>query len=106
MRSLRENIYRKTSKGALDMRVHSQTIAQRPQVGVTMDVGGVDWFHRVCQWFRSASHRQIEIGPVSPYGTWDAQRERFQPMRADGAVDALVSQKGVVWAERLYNASL
>ncbi len=87
------------------MRAHSQTIAQRPQGGVTMDVGGVDWFRRVCQWFKSAAQRQREIGPVSPYGTWDAQRERFQPMRADGALDVFVSQKGVVWAERLYNAS-
>jgi hypothetical protein len=101
-----ENFYRNAYKGVLDMRAHSQTIAQRPQVGVTMDVGGVEWFRRVCQWFKSATQRPRQIGPVSPYGTWDAQRERFLPMRADGALDAFVSQKGVMWAERLYNASL
>jgi hypothetical protein len=69
-----------------------------------MDIGGVDWLQRLYQWFRSVTHRQREIGPVSPYGTWDAQGEHFRPIRADSAVDLVASQNGVAWAERIYSA--
>jgi hypothetical protein len=88
------------------MRAHSETIAQRPRVGVSMDVGGVDWFHRLCQWFRSITQTQRQIGPVSLYRTWDAERERFRPMRAEAAADLLASQHGAVWLERIYSAHL
>jgi hypothetical protein len=88
------------------MRAHSQTMDQRSHVGVTLDVGGLDWFHRLYQWFRTFAHSPRAIAPVSTGGTWDAQRERFKPMRADSAADIVASQNGVGWAERIYSASI
>jgi hypothetical protein len=41
---------------------------------------------------------------VSPYGTWDARRERFQQMRADAAVDLVATRSGVSWSTKIYSA--
>jgi len=76
------------------MRAHGQTINHRTQVGVGMDVGGLDWFQRVCQWFRSFTPRSREIGTVSRYGTWDATREQFQPLKAEAAMDIEAARNG------------
>jgi hypothetical protein len=88
------------------MRAHSQTIEQRPQVRLTVEVGGLDWFHRLCRWFRALTHSPREIAPVSGYGIWDARRERFQQMRAEAAVDIVAAQSGALWAEKIYGASI
>lgn len=88
------------------MRAHSQTIAPRPQVGVTMDVGGLDWFQRLCEWFSGRLHGPRKIASVSAYGTWDAERERFRQMRADAAADIVAAQNGTVWTEQIYSASI
>jgi hypothetical protein len=88
------------------MRVHSQAMDRRSQVGVSIDVGGLDWFYRLYQWFRTFTHSPRASAPACPNGTWDAQRERFRPMHADSAVDMVVAQSGVAWAERIYSASV
>ena len=88
------------------MRAHSQTIDQRPQMGVPVAVGGLDWLHRLYQWFMGLSRNSREILPVSPYGTWDPQRERFHPFRADAALDIVISYRGTTWSTQLYNSSL
>ncbi|HSF30717.1 MAG TPA: hypothetical protein VLK82_09645 [Candidatus Tectomicrobia bacterium] len=88
------------------MRAHSQTIDRRPQVGVTVNVGGLDWFHRLRQWFGARTQRQRKIGPVSPYGTWDAQRERFQPMRAEAAADIIAARTSLSCSTRIYAAEI
>ncbi|MDQ3828650.1 MAG: hypothetical protein M3361_04935 [Candidatus Tectomicrobia bacterium] len=71
-----------------------------------MDVGGLDWFQRVCQWFRSFTPRSREIGPVSRYGTWDATREQFQPLKAEAAMDIEAARNGASWASKVYTASV
>ena len=88
------------------MRAHSQTIDHRPQMGVPAEVGGLDWLHRLYQWFQSLTRSPREIPPVSPYGTWEPERERFQPFRADAALDIVISQRGTSWSTQLYNSSL
>jgi hypothetical protein len=88
------------------MRTHTQTIDQKPQIGVTVDVGGLEWFHRVCQWFKSITPRQREIGLVSPYGTWDGQRERFQPMLAEASVDIVAARSDIPWSVKIYSTSI
>jgi hypothetical protein len=88
------------------MRAHSQTINHRTQVGVGMDVGGLDWFQRVCQWLRSFTPRSREIGAVSRYGTWDATREQFQPLKAEAAMDIEAARNGASWASKVYTASV
>jgi hypothetical protein len=88
------------------MRAHSSTIDQRPQIGVAVGVGGLDWLHRLYQWFRGLTHSSREIPPVSSYGTWEPERERFQPMRADAALDIVISRRGTSWSTQLYNSSL
>ena len=88
------------------MRAHSQTIEHRPQMGVRVDVGGLDWFHRLYQWFQGLTHSSREIPPVSPYGTWEPERERFQPFRADAALDIVIAQRSTSWSTQLYNSSL
>ena len=88
------------------MRAHSQTIERTPQVGVSVNVGGLDWFQRLRQWFQSFTQRSRQIGPVSPYGTWDATHERFHPMKADAAVDLVAARNGASWSARIYGASM
>jgi hypothetical protein len=75
-------------------------------MGVPVDVGGLDWLHRLYQWFQGLTRSSREIPPVSPYGTWEPERERFQPLRADAAVDIVISQRGMSWSTQLYNSSL
>jgi hypothetical protein len=88
------------------MRAHSQTINHRPQVGVRVDVGGLDWFQRVCEWFKSFTTRSREIGPVSRYGTWDATHEQFHPLKAEAAMDIEAARNGASWASKIYTASI
>jgi hypothetical protein len=88
------------------MRAHSQTIDQRPQVRIPVHVGGLDWFHRLCQWFGALTHGPREIPPVSPYGTWDPQRERFHQMQAEAALDIVASRSGMSWSTKIYNSTI
>jgi hypothetical protein len=88
------------------MRVHSQTIDRRSQIGVPVSVGGLDWLHRLYQWFQGLTRRAWKVPPMSTYGTWDPKRERFQPMRAEAALDIVISQRGTSWSTELYNSSL
>jgi hypothetical protein len=88
------------------MRAHTQTIAQRPQVSVKVNVDGLDWFQRLQRWFKSLGRRSRTIEPVSPYGTWDAMHEQFHPMKADAAVDIVAAQHGISWTSRIYSASI
>ena len=46
------------------MRAHSQTIDQRPQMGVPVAVGGLDWLHRLYQWFKGLTYSPQEIPPM------------------------------------------
>jgi hypothetical protein len=75
-------------------------------MGVSVGVGGLAWLHRLYQWFRDLTHSSREITPASPYGTWEPERERFQPMRADAALDIVISERGASWSTQLYNSSL
>jgi hypothetical protein len=43
---------------------------------------------------------------VSPYGSWDAQHERFRPMRAEAAADIVATQNGVLWSTQIYSISI
>jgi hypothetical protein len=88
------------------MRAQTQTIAQRPQMGIRVDVGGLDWLHRLYQWFRGLTRSSREIPPVSLYGTWMPERERFRPFLADAALDIVISQRGTSWSTQLYNSTL
>jgi len=88
------------------MRAHSQTIDQRPPVSVPVQVGGLDWLHRLYQWFSALTHSPRQIQPVSPYGTWDAQRERFDPMRAEAALDIVASRSSMLWSTKIYNSTI
>jgi hypothetical protein len=69
-------------------------------------VGGPDWLQRLYQWFQGRTRSPREISPVSSYGTWEADRERFQPFRADAALDIVIAQRGTSWSTQLYSASL
>jgi hypothetical protein len=62
--------------------------------------------HRLYQWFIALTHSPSQIAPVSPYGTWDAQRERFDPMRADAALDIVASRNGTLWSTKIYNSTI
>lgn len=106
VQSIRINLVHHIYGGDLDMRAHSQTIDQRPPVRIPVQVGGLDWLHRLYRWFRALSHSPREIPPVSSYGTWDPRRERFQPMRAEAAVDIVASQRDTLWSTKLYNSTL
>jgi hypothetical protein len=88
------------------LRAHSQTINHRTQVGVRVNVGGLDWFQRVRQWFKGFTLQSREIGPVSRYGTWDATHEQFHPLKADAAMDIEAARNGASWASRIYTASI
>jgi hypothetical protein len=99
-------VHASTLEGDSDMRAQTQTINQRPRVGVTVDLGGMDWLQRLYQWYRRITQRRAVLQSVSSYGTWDATRERFQPVRPDSAADHVISQSGVAWAERIYGASI
>jgi hypothetical protein len=43
---------------------------------------------------------------MNAYGTWEPKRERFQPLRAEAALDIVISQRGTSWSTQLYNSGL
>jgi hypothetical protein len=86
------------------MRAHSQTIDHRPQIRVPV-AGGVDWLHRLYQWFQSLTCSSQEV-PLGSYGTWEPKREQFRPFRADAALDIVIAQRGASWSTQLYNPTL
>jgi hypothetical protein len=88
------------------MRAQSHTLDRRPPVGAAINVGGLEWFRRLCQWLRSASGAQREIGTVSAYGTWDPQRERFQSIPAVAAIDIVAARSGIFWSTSIYTAEI
>jgi hypothetical protein len=88
------------------MRAHSQTIDRRSQIGVPVGVGGLDWLHRLYQWFQGLIPSSRRIPLMSTYGTWDPKRERFQPLRAESALDIVISQRSTSWSTQLSNSSL
>jgi hypothetical protein len=96
----------RSSRGGREMRVQTQTIDQRPQVRAPVQAGSLDWIHRLCQWFTGLTRNRREISAVSPYGTWDARRERFQPLRADSAFDIVASQNDKFWSTKIYTSTI
>ena len=88
------------------MRAHSQTLDRRSQIGVPVSVGGLDWLHRLYQWFQGLTRSSRQLPPMSTYGTWDPKRERFQSLRAEAALDIVISQRGMSWSTQLYNSGL
>jgi hypothetical protein len=87
------------------MRAHSQTFDHRSQIRVPV-AGGLDWLHRLYQWFQGLTRSSQEAPSVSAYGTWEPKRERFQPLRADAAFDIVIAQRGASWSTQLYNPTL
>src|SRR5262245_5264645 len=92
------------SREVSNLRAQSHTIDHGPRMGVP--VGNLDWLHRFSQWFKGLTFSSRAVPPVSPYGTWEPERERFQPLRADAALDIVISQRGMSWATELYNSSI
>jgi hypothetical protein len=88
------------------MRAQTQTIDRRPQGGVPVNISGLDWFDRLWQWLRNTSQRRRELGPVCAYGTWDARRERFQPLRADSAADIVMARSTLSWSTGTYTGEI
>jgi hypothetical protein len=43
---------------------------------------------------------------VNRYGTWDATREQFHPLKADAAIDIEAARNGASWASKIYTASV
>jgi hypothetical protein len=73
---------------------------------VRANIAELDWFQRLSRWFQSLGHGSRPIEPVSPYGTWDAKRERYHHMKADAAVDLVSARSGISWASRIYSSSI
>jgi hypothetical protein len=88
------------------MRAHTQTMGQRPQVGVRVNVGELDWLHRLLQWCKSFCQSARVNESVSPYSVWDAKREQYRPLKADAAVDLVAARNGISWASRIYTSSI
>ena len=88
------------------MQAHNPTIATTSRVRVAMEVGKPDWLQRLYQWFMSLSAPRRDIAPASPYGTWDAKRERFRAFRAEAAADMIAQERGGEWSTRLYSGSI
>jgi hypothetical protein len=90
----------------MDMRAHSQTIDQRPQVNIKVDIAGLDWFQRLRLWFRGFSRHSPGNEPLSLYGTWDPKREQFHQLQADAAADLIAARNGVSWATKIFSVSI
>jgi hypothetical protein len=88
------------------MRAHGETIARAPRVGMAIEVSSLDWFQRVYQWFKSLTAHHKDIPAVSPYGTWDPRRERFDAFKAEAALDMVATRNGVAWSTQIYSASI
>jgi hypothetical protein len=88
------------------MRAHGETIAHAPRVRMATEVSSLDWFQRLYRWFKRLSAHHKHIPPVSPYGTWDAHRERFQAFKAEAAIDMVATRNGAAWSTRIYSASI
>lgn len=88
------------------MSVRGEVMTQTRRVDMTVEAGGLDWFQRLCQWFKSVSARNRRIDPVSQYGTWDPCREQFKPLHAEAAADMLAAQYGAAWTARFYGGSI
>jgi hypothetical protein len=88
------------------MRAHTETLTQGTRVNMPIQVSGLDWLHRLQQWFKSFHMSSAAIADVSQYGTWDARREKYAPLKADAAADLVAAQHGSVWSMRVYGSSV
>jgi hypothetical protein len=88
------------------MRAQSQAIDRSSQIGVPVSVGGLDWLRRLYQWLQGLIRRPRKTTPLSTYGTWEPERERFQPLRTEAALDIVISQHSVSWSTQLFNSTL
>lgn len=88
------------------MAVRGETMPRGARVGARVEAGGLDWLRHLWRWFKPGSAREREIGAMSQYGTWDPERERFRPMRADAAADLVAAQYGSTWSARIYGSSI
>jgi hypothetical protein len=88
------------------MRAHSEIMTHGTPVGMPVRVSGLDWLQRLRQWFKSFRTSSAAIADVSPYGTWDARREKYQPLKAEAAADLVAAQHGAVWSARIYSLSV
>jgi hypothetical protein len=88
------------------MRAHSETMTQGTHLGMPVQDSGMDWLQRVRQWVKSFVGPSAEIPTVSRYGTWDARREQYRPLKADAAIDLEAAHHGVSWSVKIYSLSI
>lgn len=88
------------------MRAHSETMTQGTRIGMPVRVSGLDWLQRIRQWFKSFRAPSADIAAVSQYGTWDAGREKYRPLKAEAAVDLVAAQYGHAWSAKIYSISI
>jgi hypothetical protein len=88
------------------MRAHSETMTRGTHLGMPVQVSGRDWIQRLRQWFKGFVVAGADIPAASWYGTWDASREKYRPLRADAAMDLEAAQHGISWSVRIHSASM
>ena len=64
------------------------------------------WFRRIQRWVANRTARRSGAAPMTLYGSWDAQRERFRPLTAESALEQAATQGGQSWFITMYGAAL
>ena len=85
------------------MRAHGHTTVWGSHVGMSTPSAALDWLRRLQDWVSSRRVGNRGAADMAGYGTWDARRERFLPVRAESAFDHAVGQGGPTASLVLYN---
>ena len=88
------------------MSAHGQTTTWGIHAGnPTPNVRG-HWLQRLRQWLSGRAQGHTQSATMTSYRGWDAQHERFQPLRVESTLDCATGRGGQSWSILLHNAAL
>jgi hypothetical protein len=88
------------------MSSQGQTLTWGRHVGGSTQGARSHWVERFRQWLTRRREGGTGARPTGVYGGWDSRRERFQPPRAESALEHAAARGGQSWCITLYGAAL
>jgi hypothetical protein len=88
------------------MSAHGQTMTWGMHVGNSIQNVRGHWLQRLRQWLSGWPKGHNQSPTMTSYKGWDAQHERFQPLRVESTLDHAAGRGGQSWLITMHSATV
>ena len=88
------------------MSAHGQTMTWGIHAGNSTQSLRGHWLQRLRQWLSGRPEGYTQSPTMTSYKGWDAQHERFQPLRVESTLDHAAARGGQSWLITINGAAI